>query len=145
LAIDANQTTIDYAIKLSKDYSEIKYVKQDVLSAEFQDVKYDIALCTLFLHHFEDKIALNLIQSILKNARIGMIVNDLHRHRMAYYLFNLLTLFIKNKMVRDDGLLSILKAFKRRDLEHFANQITSKSIIKWKWAFRYQWIIRKNE
>ncbi len=143
LGIDANQATIDYAIKLSKDYPEIKYIKQDVLSDEFQHLKYDIALCTLFLHHFEDKIALNLIQSILKNADIGLIINDLHRHRMAYYLFNLLTLFIKNKMVREDGLLSILRGFKRKDLEHFASQITSKSTIKWKWAFRYQWIIHK--
>jgi len=143
LGIDANQATIDYAIKLSRDYPEIKYLKQDVLSEEFQNIKYDIALCTLFLHHFEDEIALSLIQSILKNARIGIIINDLHRHPMAYYLFNLLTLFIKNKMVRDDGLLSILKGFKRKDLEYFAGQITFKSTIKWKWAFRYQWVIYK--
>ena len=106
-------------------------------------MKYDIALCTLFLHHFEDKIALNLIKSILKNARIGLVVNDLHRHSLAYRLFQLLTLFIKNKMVRDDGLVSILKGFKRKDLQYFANQITFKSTIKWKWAFRYQWIIHK--
>ena len=143
LGIDANQTTIDYAIKLSKDYPEIKYLKQDVLSKEFQHQKYDIALCTLFLHHFEDEIAFNLIQSILKNARIGLIINDLHRHSLAYYLFKLLTLFIKNKMVREDGLVSILRGFKRKDLQYFANQITFKSTIKWKWAFRYQWIIHK--
>jgi len=143
LGIDANQTTIDYAIELSKNYPEIKYLKQDVLSAEFREIKYDIALCTLFLHHFEDDVALNLIQSIVKNARIGLIVNDLHRHPMAYYLFKLLTLPVKNKMMKEDGLLSILKGFKRKDLQRFANQITFKSTIKWKWAFRYQWIIMR--
>ena len=145
LGIDANQATIDYAIKLSKDYPEIKYLKQDVLSEEFRHQKYDIALCTLFLHHFEDEIALNLIQSILKNTGIGLIVNDLHRHPIAYYLFKLLTLFTKNKMMKDDGLLSILKGFKRKDLDDFANQIPFKNTIKWKWAFRYQWIIRTGD
>ena len=53
LGIDANQATIDYAIELSKDYSNIKFLKQDVLSPEFDSIEYDIALCTLFLHHFE--------------------------------------------------------------------------------------------
>lgn len=144
LGIDANQTTIDYAIELSKDYPEIKYLKQDVLSEEFKHLKYDIAFCTLFLHHFEDDIALNLVQSILKNSRIGLVVNDLHRHPLAYYLFTFITLFIKNKMVRDDGLVSILKSFKRKDFERFAQQIVAKSTtIKWKWAFRYQWVVHK--
>jgi len=145
IGIDANQTTIDYAIKLSTDYPEISYLKQDVLTKEFQSLKYDIALCTLFLHHFENEVALNFINSVLKNTRIGLIVNDLHRHPLAYYLFKFLTLFINNKMVKTDGLISILRGFKRPDLESFAAQIPYKSTIKWKWAFRYQWIININD
>ncbi len=143
IGIDANQATIDYANDLSKDYPEIKYLKQDVLSDEFQDTKYDIALCTLFLHHFEDEVALNFIKKIFHNASIGLVVNDLHRHPMAYYLFKLLGLVISNKMVKADGLTSILRGFKRIDLERFAEKIEHKSIINWRWAFRYQWIIQK--
>lgn len=143
VGIDANQTTIDYAIELSTNYPEIKYLKQDVLSKAFQDIKYDIVLCTLFLHHFEDDVALNLIQSLLKVATIGAVINDLHRHPMAYYLFILLTLVINNEMVKTDGLISILRGFKKIELEQFAKKIEYKSIISWKWAFRYQWIIKK--
>jgi len=142
LGIDANQTTIDYAIELSKEYPEISYKKQDVLSEEFQEIKYDIALCTLFLHHFENEVALNFIKGVLKNTSIGLIVNDLHRHPVAYYLFKSLSLFINNKMIREDGLTSVLKSFKRKDLEHFAQQIPHKSTIRWKWAFRYQWMVK---
>jgi 2-polyprenyl-3-methyl-5-hydroxy-6-metoxy-1,4-benzoquinol methylase len=143
LGIDANQATIDYAIHLSAKYPEIAYKKEDVLSEEFKKHKYDIATCTLFLHHFEDAIALNFIQTLLKNAKIGVVVNDLHRHRLAYYLFNLLTSVIKNQMTREDGLTSILKAFKRKDLEGFSKKLNFKSTITWRWAFRYQWIITK--
>jgi 2-polyprenyl-3-methyl-5-hydroxy-6-metoxy-1,4-benzoquinol methylase len=143
LGIDANQATIDYAIHLSAKYPEIAYKKEDVLSEEFKKHKYDIATCTLFLHHFEDAIALNFIQTLLKNAKIGVVVNDLHRHRLAYYLFNLLTSAIKNQMTREDGLTSILKAFKRKDLEGFSKKLNFKSTITWRWAFRYQWIITK--
>ena len=143
LGLDANQTTIDYAIQLSNDYPEITYRKEDVLSKEFEKHSYDIALCTLFLHHFEDAVALSFIQNLVKNAKIGVVINDLHRHRLAYYLFKILTLVINNKMVKTDGLISILRGFKRKDLERFSKKINYKSTITWRWAFRYQWIIKK--
>ena len=143
LGIDANQATINYAIHLSADFPEITYRKEDVLSKEFETHTYDIALCTLFLHHFEDKVALTFIKTLLKNAKIGAVINDLHRHRLTYYLFKLLTLFINNDMVKTDGLISILRGFKRKDLERFSNKINCKSTITWRWAFRYQWIIKK--
>lgn len=143
LGIDANQATIDYAIQLSVDYPEIEYRSQNVLSPGFKEIKYDIALCTLFLHHFEDEVALEFVNTIVENSRIGVVVNDLHRHPMAWYLFNLITLGMNNKMAREDGLLSILKGFKRKDLEQFACGINGKSTIHWRWAFRYHWLILK--
>ena len=128
---------------MSAEFPEITFKKEDVLSKEFDTYTYDIALCTLFLHHFEDKVVLTFIKTLLKNAKIGAVINDLHRHRLAYYLFKLLTLFINNDMVKTDGLISILRGFKRRDLERFSNKINCKSTITWRWAFRYQWIIKK--
>jgi len=143
LGIDANQATIDYAIQLSANFPEITYKKEDVLSKEFATHTYDIAMCTLFLHHFEDPIALDFIQTLLKNAKIGVVINDLHRHWLAYYLFKLLTSVVGNEMTREDGLTSILKAFKRQDLDRFSKKLNFKSTITWRWAFRYQWIINK--
>lgn len=144
LGIDANQTTIDYAIQLSADYPEIEYLSENVLSPGFKEIKYDIALCTLFLHHFENEVALEFVNTIVENSRIGVVVNDLHRHPMAWYLFNLITLGMNNKMAREDGLLSILKGFKKKDLELFADKINGQSTIRWRWAFRYQWLITKS-
>jgi len=143
LGIDANQATIDYANQLSVDFPEISYRKQDVLSPEFENETYDIALCTLFLHHFEDDIAFDFMQALTKNAKIGVVINDLHRHKMAYCLFKLVTLTNKNHMIVSDGLMSILKAFKRKDFERFSEKLNYKSTITWCWAFRFQWIISK--
>lgn len=143
IGIDANQATIDYAIALSADFPEITYRKEDVLSKEFESQTYDIATCTLFLHHFENQEAFGFVQTLLKNSKIGLVVNDLHRHWLAYYLFKLLTLLINNHMIREDGLTSILKAFKRKDLEGFSKKLPYKSTITWRWAFRYLWIIKK--
>ena len=145
LGIDANQTTIDYATSLSNRFEEIEYIKLDVLSKEFVIKKFDIALCTLFLHHFNNTTALNIIQSLMNNIERGMIINDLHRCRLAYFLFKILSLFIQNKMTRADGATSILRGFKKTDLVSFSKQIKHESVIRWKWAFRYQWIIIKND
>lgn len=143
IGIDANQSTIDYAIQLSADYPEISFRTEDVLSEEFKTHTYDIAMCTLFLHHFEDPIALDFIQTLIKNAKVGVLINDLHRHWLAYTLFKLLTLVVGNEMTKKDGLTSILKAFKRKDFERFSEKINYKSTITWRWAFRFQWIINK--
>jgi 2-polyprenyl-3-methyl-5-hydroxy-6-metoxy-1,4-benzoquinol methylase len=143
LGIDANQATIDYAVQLSTNFPEISYQKEDVLSQEFERHTYDIAMCTLFLHHFEDEVALDFMQTLHKKSKIAVLVNDLHRHRLAYYLFKLVTSLIKNKMTREDGLTSISKAFKRKDLELFSKKLNFTSTITWRWAFRYQWIISK--
>ncbi len=141
IGLDANLDTIIYARELSKEYENVRFMQINVFSTEFQDLDYDIALLTLFLHHFNDQQILEKLKQVKEKSRLGLIINDLHRHKLAYMLFNLLTLFVGSKMIRNDGLVSILKGFKRKELEQYARQTSSRSRIQWKWAFRYQWIL----
>lgn len=145
IGIDANKFTINYARKLSETYPEIDYVCVDIFGEKFKHLKYDICLCTLTLHHFKDAEILKIMATFNENASVGVIINDLHRSKAAYRLFGILcSLFGLNRMSREDGLVSILRGFKKAELEQFAKQLNLKnSIIQWKWAFRYQWIIRK--
>ncbi|RPD99678.1 methyltransferase domain-containing protein [Aureibaculum marinum] len=143
IGIDANIFTINYAKKLSKNYPEITYLQQDVFSEDFKLLNYDLVLATLFYHHFKENELVNLLSSQLKIAKLGIIVNDLHRHRLAYYLFKGLTLFIKNPMVKEDGLTSILRGFKRKELYALSEKLKANAEIKWRWAFRFQWIIKR--
>ena len=144
IGIDANSSAIEYAKELSKEYTEIYFKKINVLSEDFKKQSYDVVLCTLFLHHFKNAEIISLLKTITNKATIGVVVNDLHRHKLAYYLFKLIGFFIKNKMVKQDGLTSILRAFKRKDLENIAKEIKVNFSIKWKWAFRYLWILKKD-
>ncbi|WP_299362972.1 methyltransferase domain-containing protein [Winogradskyella sp.] len=141
IGIDANKDAIDYATELSKDYNEIIFENLDIFSNEFQELEFDIVLSTLFLHHFNEKEILSLLRTISNSANLGIVVNDLHRSNVAYGLFRLLSLVISNPMIVQDGLTSILRAFKREELENFSDQLQLKSQIRWKWAFRYQWLI----
>ena len=145
IGIDANAFTINYAQKLSKNYPMISYQNEDVFSKVFSEINYDIVLCTLTLHHFKNEQIEYLINLFSKQSRIGVVINDLHRSAIAYRLFQLICyLFGLNEMSRKDGLVSILRGFKKTELLNFSKQINvSKQNIQWKWAFRYQWIIFK--
>ena len=144
IGIDANLAAINYAKELSKEYSELSFKTIDILSEDFKKESYDIVLCTLFLHHFKNEELISFLKTTIEKATIGVVVNDLHRHKLAYYLFKLIGFFIKNKMVRQDGLISVLRAFKRKDLENISTQIKVHFSIQWKWAFRYLWILKKD-
>jgi len=142
IGVDANEDTVNYARELSRAYPEISFIHCNIYSDDFQSIEYDIVLTSLFLHHFKDEELEALLSTVLPKVSIGILVNDLHRHPMAYYLFRLLCLVISNRMVKEDGLTSILKGFKRQELKMISAQIGAKYEIKWKWAFRYQWIIQ---
>lgn len=142
IGVDANKNATDYAATLSTDYENIKFLHVDVFSEEFKSLQYDIVITTLFLHHFKEAPLLQLMSHLLKTATIGMVVNDLHRHRLAYYLFKLITIPVKNKMIIEDGLTSVLRGFKRKELVALSKQLNSNYQLQWKWAFRYQWVLK---
>ena len=145
IGIDANNFTVKHAIKLSTDYLNISYNCQDIFSESFQELKCDIVLCTLTLHHFKNEEIKQLLHTFYSNAAIGIVINDLQRSALAYRLFQgLCVVFRLNEMSREDGLTSILRGFKRNELESFSKKLKfSNYKIHWKWAFRYQWIISK--
>jgi 2-polyprenyl-3-methyl-5-hydroxy-6-metoxy-1,4-benzoquinol methylase len=141
--IDANDFTINHAKSLSVGYDNVSYSVSDIFEYNLKEC-YDIILCTLTLHHFKDSELLDLLKYFEQQSRIGMVINDLHRSALAYYLFKgICFIFRLNDMSREDGLISILRGFKRKDLHTYSKQLNFKRYsVQWKWAFRYQWIVR---
>lgn len=141
--IDANPHAIEIAKDLSKNYSETSFQTLNIFSEAFLEIKADIILCTLTLHHFKEDQISQLLNIFVKNSRLGIVVNDLQRSKFAYYLFQAFcAVFIDNEIARKDGLTSIRRAFKKEDLENLGKNLEVKSQeISWKWAFRYQWIL----
>ncbi len=145
IGTDANPFTVNYAINSSIKYPNIEYLSEDIFETNFENINFDIALCTLTLHHFKDNDIIRIIENLERHAKLGIVVNDLHRSKIAYRLFQLIAVAFKlNEMSRKDGLTSILRGFKKEELIRFSRKLqNSNSEIQWKWAFRYQWIITK--
>jgi len=141
IGIDANQDAVDYATELSTAYPELSFKNEDVFSENLHTLDYDMVLTTLFLHHFKEQDIIALLDKLAKKATLGIVVNDLQRSKIAYALFKCLGFFISNKMITQDGLTSILRAFKREELVKISKALNLKSEIHWRWAFRYQWLI----
>ena len=141
----ANDFTINHARNLSKDYANISYRCENIFANDFKMITSDIVLCTLTLHHFKDDEIMKIMPVFYAHATLGIVINDLHRSRLAYRLFQLICLVFRlNVMSRKDGLVSILRGFKKKELIDFSERLGFKKYnIEWKWAFRYQWIISK--
>lgn len=145
IGLDANGFTINHARNLSVNYPNISYRCENIFDVKFKMIPSDIVLCTLTLHHFKDDEIMKIMAVFYANANLGIVINDLHRSRLAYRLFQLVCFIFKlNTMSREDGLVSILRGFKKKELIDFSKRLGFKKyIIEWKWAFRYQWIISK--
>lgn len=145
IGIDANSFTIAHAAQLSQKYTNITYRCEDIFDKLFNELKYDIVLCTLTLHHFKDDEIISLLRVFHTNSAVGIVINDLHRSAIAYRLFQCLCfVFQLNDMSKKDGLTSILRGFKKEELNRFSQKLNFKKYsIQWRWAFRYQWIISK--
>lgn len=143
VGIDANPHIIAFASDHSLEFPDISFEPLNIFSLEFRTRKFDIVLATLFIHHFTDSELIDIFSTLKAQAEIGIVVNDIHRHWFAYQSILLLTRFFsKSAMVKYDAPLSVLRAFRRSELEKIlaAAGITYFKL-RWKWAFRWQLII----
>lgn len=144
LGIDANAYILKEATKRSVNFPNIQFLHHDLFSETTTIPECDISLCTLFLHHFEEARIIQLLTKLSEASKVGVVVNDLQRSRLSFFLFSIVRyILLRTKTARNDGLVSIARGFKRKELEELSENIpTQTSCIKWKWAFRYQWILK---
>ena len=143
VGVDANQHTISVARELSISYQNISFIAEDIFSDTMVSTECDIAISCLTMHHFKDYQLIKIMRRLRSLATIGIVINDLHRNTLAYRLFQLYCrFFVDHQVASNDGKVSILRGFKRRDFERYARELhLTKWEVRWFWAFRYQWII----
>jgi len=142
--IDLNKKAIALAEEASKDFPEISYDLVDVLQSAPDSLKADLVISTLTMHHIPEEEMAIFLKKLTEMARIGVIINDLQRSRLAYYLFKLFSaIFIKTKIAKNDGLVSIRSGFQKKELLRYSIGLPQLvHSIRSKWAFRYVWVMR---
>ena len=144
--VDLKRGCIDYA---NDKYSglKIKFIESDYRDLLVESQDYDIITASLFCHHLEDEEIVELLKWMHQNAQVGVIINDLERHFLAYHSIKWLTrIFSSSYLVKNDAPLSVLRAFKRSEWKELLNRAGIEHYsITWKWAFRWLLCIKTNE
>ncbi len=113
----------------SRNYREILAIRGDALNLPFQDDSFDYTICSLFTHHFTDQNVIRILSEMRRVSRKEVFVIDLHRHPVAYHFYNnAAKIFSKNRLIRNDGALSILRSFKPDELESVGKKAGLKAV-----------------
>jgi 2-polyprenyl-3-methyl-5-hydroxy-6-metoxy-1,4-benzoquinol methylase len=136
-AVDQQSSTLKIARSLSAAYPEINFLEGDVLS--FAGERYDLVLCSLALHHFEEADAVRLLVRCRELSSKYVLVSDLQRGFVATLGVYLLTAFIfRDPMTRTDGRLSAARAFSFPEFRILAERAGWKNFGHAKFAFARQ-------
>jgi hypothetical protein len=94
-----------------------------IFSEAFKNETGDIAVATLFFHHFTHQQLIEIVIRLKQQTRLGYVVNDLHGNPLAFYSIKLLTkMFSKSAMVKYDAPLSVLRGFSKAELVDILKQ-----------------------
>lgn len=143
IGVDANDYIIGYAQQHTADFPEIAYQNLNVFSPAFAQQSYDIVTCTLFCHHFTDEELITLFRNLKQHVRVGIVINDLHRHWFAYHSIKWLThWFSKSYLVKNDAKLSVRRSFRKTDWARILREAGIDNYrLAWRWAFRWRLVI----
>ena len=118
----------------------ISYLVGDVFDYAPEE-PIDFVVSSLVAHHMSDDQLVRFMRWMEQNARRGWLINDLHRHPVAYYGFSVLSAAtLLHRMVRHDGLISVTRAFTRADwlrLLAAARIAPQDASVEWRFPFRF--------
>lgn len=117
VGVELNERSAKAILEESRQFPEIDAVRGDAFALPFITNRFDYAICSLFTHHFKNEGVVAILKELGRVATRGVFVIDLHRHPAAYYLYSTVgRLFLHNRLIREDGALSILRSFIPQEL-----------------------------
>lgn len=145
---------IDYseeAIRVAKShphnirYPNLSFFKPDALELNYPSKSYDVVTTTLVCHHMNDGQLIDFLRRAATVARQAVIINDLHRHPIAYGAYGIIApLLFNNRLITHDGLISIKRGFTKDEWIQYLKDAgfdRQQWSIAWKWAFRWTILI----
>jgi SAM-dependent methyltransferase len=121
----------------------------DAFRLPLRDGACDVVHCSLFLHHFTNNDCARILAEMYRVASKLVIVQDLHRHPIAYrFLPWTKALFSWHPITVDDGMLSVAAAWRKDELFEIlrATRLDKQSRVQWHFpSFRYFIAISKSE
>ena len=110
VGVDLNEKSVRAAQISTPPGFAIDYRAGDYLD---QQGPFDFVISSQVTHHMTDGQLIAFLRYMEAEARMGWLVCDLHRHGFAHWGFPILArLMLVHRIVREDGQLSIARAFR---------------------------------
>jgi len=143
-AVDVNSAMLHQAVRYLDSAlgdglrDRVQLVRADARDLPFENGAFAVVSCSHFLHHFDDAHAIQLLREMDRLATSGVIVNDLHRHPLAYLGFRAIaTALPVSDVFAHDGAASIRRAFRPDELRELAAQANLRgAVVRRHWAYR---------
>ena len=137
--VDASVEACEAARDLHREEPRITIVHADLFQLGDLGESADIVTATQLLHHFHGEQLLSAVQSLTSAAKLGVVINDIHRHWAAWVaVWGVSRLMPGNRYIRHDGPLSVAKGFRAADWEKLAADLPATQLkYSWRPLFRY--------
>ena len=116
-------------------------VQADAFALPFPESCFDVVHCSLFLHHFAGDAVEKLIVEMNRVSNNLILIQDLHRHRIAYYFLPATQWILRwHPLTVEDGMKSVAAGWRRKELEEILQRVNliQQSKIQWHFpSFRY--------
>lgn len=146
-AIDLAAATAAYAREACRTHPTIHVEQGDLFALLPGRHRFDIVHAAMVLHHFPDETAVRALAKMYHLADRGVVVNDLHRHPLAYHGIRALSaLAWRNRLIRHDAPVSVLRGFTAPELRALAARAgwpPSETRLRWWPLFRWQLVADK--
>jgi 2-polyprenyl-3-methyl-5-hydroxy-6-metoxy-1,4-benzoquinol methylase len=136
---DLSTTAVEYARTRAADLGTgVRFEARDVFAGPW-DEPFDVVMCSLFLHHLDEERATDLLGRMAQAARHLVVVNDLSRSWLGYFVAQVACHTItRSDVVRVDGPRSVAAAFRPCEARRLAQRAGLQGAkVQRVWPFRF--------
>jgi SAM-dependent methyltransferase len=94
----------------------------DALRLPLANHSVDYVISSLFVHHFDERSLAVLFKECRRVARRGLLMSDLWRHPLPFYLYKALAepLFVRSRVTRADSTVSFRRSYRPGEIRQIA-------------------------
>jgi 2-polyprenyl-3-methyl-5-hydroxy-6-metoxy-1,4-benzoquinol methylase len=140
---DVTEEACEEAKLYYQNEERVRIIRRDLF--QLPECCADVITATQFVHHFPSEDMPKVVRHMLSASRIGIVINDIHRHWIPWAAVWLVAHGIsRNRYIRHDGPLSVAKGFRSADWERLKGSCGAANLsYTWRPLFRYVVIARK--
>lgn len=135
--VDIHPETCRHAARQFRDEERVTVEQADLFALGAR--RADIVTASLVLHHVASDAIGTALLSLRRAARLGVVINDLHRHPLAAAAITAATrLLSRNPMIRHDAPLSVRRGFRAAEFAALRHGPGLEALrCRWRPLFRY--------